>query len=313
MAGKRQHILPKFLLKGFASRIAGDKVYAWVYRKDGKIFETNIDNIAVEKLFYEGTEGESADTEITNLEGDFALLLDELRTSQEYQKIYDPRIASLITHLAIRTKHLRESLRESTESMTLKMKEHLSGLKNLEELTSGNPRISPMQKKKLQSTINYLLDNFKISVPDMIKDSQIKMLQKNPIPKPRVEDYRNLHWFIYKTEVTLVLGDVGCVFETSGDKRFTSLASTKDGLKNIFLPISKNQILIGSSLSYVPSFDCELINKKTVKLSREFFIYPKKSSKSAELITSIGEESEIISKEKLNNIIRKSRSKHIDK
>jgi hypothetical protein len=68
MAGNRQHIFPRFLLKGFASRVAGREVFAWVYRKEAKVFETNIINIGVEKNFY-GREGDvSADAEITNLE-----------------------------------------------------------------------------------------------------------------------------------------------------------------------------------------------------------------------------------------------------
>jgi len=68
MAGKRHHILPRFLLKGFASRVQGEGVFSVVYRKDGKPFETNIEKISVEKHFY-GKEGEiSADEEITDLE-----------------------------------------------------------------------------------------------------------------------------------------------------------------------------------------------------------------------------------------------------
>ncbi|HXQ36271.1 MAG TPA: hypothetical protein VN843_19825, partial [Anaerolineales bacterium] len=31
MAGKRHHILPRFLLRGFASRVNGDRVFAHVY------------------------------------------------------------------------------------------------------------------------------------------------------------------------------------------------------------------------------------------------------------------------------------------
>jgi hypothetical protein len=44
MAGSKHHILPRFLLKGFASRIIPraekqDDVFVWVYRKEGKTFE----------------------------------------------------------------------------------------------------------------------------------------------------------------------------------------------------------------------------------------------------------------------------------
>jgi hypothetical protein len=41
MAGVRQHILPRFLLKGFASRLDALEVFTWVFRKGGNIFEAN--------------------------------------------------------------------------------------------------------------------------------------------------------------------------------------------------------------------------------------------------------------------------------
>jgi len=44
MAGIRQHILPRFLLKGFASKVVGQEVFTWVYREEGKFFESNIIN-----------------------------------------------------------------------------------------------------------------------------------------------------------------------------------------------------------------------------------------------------------------------------
>jgi len=75
----RQHILPRFLLKGFASRFQRGEIFTWIYRRGGKIVETNIKKVGVEKYFY-GKEGElSADAKITDLEQEYARLLDELR------------------------------------------------------------------------------------------------------------------------------------------------------------------------------------------------------------------------------------------
>jgi hypothetical protein len=52
MAGDRQHILPRFLLKGFASRIEGEKIYTWVYPRNSPPVEANIRKVGVEKHFY---------------------------------------------------------------------------------------------------------------------------------------------------------------------------------------------------------------------------------------------------------------------
>lgn len=69
MAGTQQHVLPRFLQKGFASRVKGEQVFTYVYRKGSdKPFEANTANVGVEKYFYETESGISADDEITNLD-----------------------------------------------------------------------------------------------------------------------------------------------------------------------------------------------------------------------------------------------------
>ena len=37
MAGKRQHTIPKFLLKGFAQTQKGKESYAWIFKKIGSV------------------------------------------------------------------------------------------------------------------------------------------------------------------------------------------------------------------------------------------------------------------------------------
>ena len=68
MSGAKQHILPKFLLKGFANRIKGNSIYTLVHRKDGQIFESNIKNICAERYFYGKEPDSSADADITKNE-----------------------------------------------------------------------------------------------------------------------------------------------------------------------------------------------------------------------------------------------------
>lgn len=120
MAGTRHHILPRFLLKGFASRVIPrankkDDVFAWVFRKGANPFEANIINVAVEKHFY-GKEGElNVDDEMTDIEGDFAIPLDELRARNDGYEITDNKVIEFITHLTARTKHLRDSLIDASE------------------------------------------------------------------------------------------------------------------------------------------------------------------------------------------------------
>lgn len=91
MAGIRHHILPRFFLKGFASKFVGQEAFTWVYRREGKIFEANILNVGVEKHFY-GKAGElNVDDEITDVERGFAILLDQLRRKDNAYEIRNQR------------------------------------------------------------------------------------------------------------------------------------------------------------------------------------------------------------------------------
>ena len=81
MAGRGHHTLPRFLQKGFASSgTRGDQVRTWVYRKGKPGFETNIVNVGKVRDFY-GKEAElNADEAITDLEGEYASIINEMRT-----------------------------------------------------------------------------------------------------------------------------------------------------------------------------------------------------------------------------------------
>jgi hypothetical protein len=84
MAGKRHHIIPRFLMKGFASRVDGENIFTWVYRKKSNPFEANTKNINIENYFY-GKENENAyaDDKITLLEKNkLSPLVNELRDSK---------------------------------------------------------------------------------------------------------------------------------------------------------------------------------------------------------------------------------------
>ncbi|MGA9771417.1 MAG: DUF4238 domain-containing protein [Blastocatellia bacterium] len=337
MAGKRQHIFPRFLLKGFASRISGEEVFTWVYRKEGKVFETNIINVSVEQYFY-GKQGEvTIDAEITELESEFGILLDELRRKNDQTPVSNLKVAELVTHLCIRTKHLRDSFRESSEFLIERISEYLFDTGNLKSIISNNPELIRNEFDKVvrqypflepfkdmvvnqgASTVAALLEQYKPGIqvfvqefiegsrdvlPRAVKEGHIKALAKGLVPEPRAEEYRLLEWFICKSGTPLILGDMGCLFETSGARRFKSINEKGDQLKNIFLPISSDRLLIGTSLSSVPEIDTNQINEILARCSREYFVCPESSSSKLDLIPLIGKESEIISGAEVEQLVK---------
>jgi hypothetical protein len=336
MAGKRQHILPRFLLKGFASRVQDEKVFTWVFRKGGSPFETATENVSVEKHFY-GKQGElSADDEITNLEGGYAQLVDTLRGEKDATQVNDPRIADFIAHLIVRTKQLRESFRESAEYVLEQFSDYLSDFDNFKQLVVRNPKLvreelvkilkdipvpdwqkgmllelmelhastlMDEQKSELEKMIQSLFEEVKSILPKAFREGHIKSLAKNPVPKPRADEYRELKWFVRETSRPLILGDIGCLFEIVGERRFKPIDDKGDNIKNIVLPVSSQKLLVGTSFSFVPQIDIKVLNTAIAKCSYEYFVSSESPPEKVALAVSIGSWSGILSKKEKEQLL----------
>lgn len=340
MSGSRHHVIPKFLLKGFSSKVKGKEIYTWFYRKDKEPFETTIKNISVARNFY-GKEGEvSVDCEITYLESRYAQLIDKLRNQDGLQEIFDPKLPEFIAHLCVRTKHLRDSvimasddlLDISSELLTNPEKIKIILLnyfkvnpqallieldKRLEEASITNvdktqileillqkiPSEIERQKVAIAFLMKQTIQEFKSLIPTTVKEAHINALLMEVVPILRAEEYRNLRWFVYKSDIPLILGDIGCLFEIDGRKRFKSINDTNDKIKNIFLPISTNTVIIGTSLSDLSNIRMEILNECIAKLSREFFVCSDNSINILNLASLLGEKTELIAKEEIEEIV----------
>ncbi|MDP2047225.1 MAG: DUF4238 domain-containing protein, partial [Deltaproteobacteria bacterium] len=181
MAGNKQHILPRFLLKGFTSRTEGEKKFTWVYPRNSPPVEANIRKVCVEKHFY-GKQGElSVDEDITKFENEYAPLLDELREYPERIEIIDPRVPILITHLITRTKHIREIFRDLSEIIVEKLSEYFSDFNNIEAMFLGKFGKAEMEKKfrEIEGSRSYrrkFKKQFKKKLPPFLHSNRNEML-----------------------------------------------------------------------------------------------------------------------------------------
>lgn len=141
-------------------------------------------------------------------------------------------------------------------------------------------------------------------IPSMTKEAHIKTLAKSLIPEPRVEDYQQLNWFVCKSDEPLIVGDVGCLFEVAGKKKFISLSGKEDDLKSIYLPISSDTLVVGTASTTMPQIDSRAINENSAKISREFFVCLDSSPEFKKLLTVIGEEAEIFSNNEIEQLVR---------
>jgi hypothetical protein len=115
MAGERQHFLPRFLLKGFASRTARQQYYTWVFQKGKPPFESNILNIGLAKNFYTHRDDIDADATITAQEEILSNHVQDLRRCPSHTPVDSVKSAALVTNIVLRTKSLRQAFQDPTE------------------------------------------------------------------------------------------------------------------------------------------------------------------------------------------------------
>ena len=90
MAGKRQHYIPRFLLKKFSSRSHKQKYFAWYFYKGSKPEEVSIRDIGLSKHFYSKAEPGSLDDIITKREGEYdkvITLIKEKKIKKQEKKV----------------------------------------------------------------------------------------------------------------------------------------------------------------------------------------------------------------------------------
>jgi hypothetical protein len=318
MVEDRYAVLPTGLLEGFISRTTGNQKLTFLYEKGKKPIETNISNLGLG----------SANIP---LENEFAGLFDRLRETKEQTEILDSRVPEFLQQLSAQACHTRNRLRQSPEFLFEKLYEFMLDSHNLQALILHNSELIKEHFDRASAYIPALkfykgvlqlepaaliafLSRYR-SMTEMAmqtfvakyKPVIIEKLKSNPIQTwPTSEhqpNYQSLRWLICKSETPLILGDAGCIFETAGAESFKSLLNKDDVIKNVFLPVSHNQMLIGTSLPAVPHIDFHFLNEATAKSSEKFFVSSKNSSEHTRLIPFIGKESQIISKKELERFL----------
>lgn len=121
MSGRKQHYIPRYVLKGFASQTKLDQWQAQTYLKSGRAFVTNINNIAASRDFYSGPN----DVVDVALADDAITQQEELLSAQWAQILSLPNNAAVdstlaarhVGHLAFRTRPTREEANRAIASL----------------------------------------------------------------------------------------------------------------------------------------------------------------------------------------------------
>ncbi len=148
------------------------------------------------------------------------------------------------------------------------------------------------------------LELFSNKIPELVKTSHIKTLEKDTVSKVFLEITKDYSWkLFYYEDHTLILGDVGVIGSFLPEGKYMSLLFFKKNLKDVFLPISKNHLLVGSSaLETHPPPTTTQINEAVSKLCRKYFISARNDMQTQMLADFIGGKSSIVSDEDVNRL-----------
>src|SRR5690349_21399368 len=113
MAGKRQHYVPRLLQRGFLDDPTAEAERTWLHRVACPAKLVGIRDVGVEDWFYskKGLLGEKTlDDAITDFEGGLAKDVASLREAHPQCVVECRFAAKTVTHLVMRTAHLRQTI-----------------------------------------------------------------------------------------------------------------------------------------------------------------------------------------------------------
>jgi hypothetical protein len=338
MAGRRHHILPRFLLKGFAKETKRDQVYTWLYAKGRSPVPANILNIAVESDFYGKPEADvNADQAITEIEKSYVSLVENLRQAP-LGPVKEATIGSWIAHLSARTKHLRMSFEESGVQLVDEMAKLLSDGDRFETIMLAKmadktffreqirtalpahlrtpameesllplmqkmaPEFLAQNRAQIAVTMLEIMRQFRTAISEAAVTGQNRALLKMSLETPRSELFQRLDWRVENRNEALILGDSGALFLLKGDPVFHPYPEDSKNIAAIYLPLAKHRLLIGTTRPEEEGIDTAVLNVAAVRCSREFYVSALGPEEHGHFVTAIGLDAVFFSRERIEEV-----------
>lgn len=339
MSGTRHHFIPRFLQKGFVSHVNNDEFYTWVFRKNSEPYNSNIIKSGVEKRFYSIGDDKQLDDDITEVETDFADLVNSCREKNQIEPTQFELAGRFFAHLEIRTRHIRQNFLNTTDYLLNRLLDYLDNPKIgeifLRQNMMKNPSIVgdalkaeikkqgipdeyfylfsplvehfaskmvPTMANELQKAVPQIRSFIKTGLKDLAKRGQLKALNRGLWPDMKVDLYKNMNFQVRNFEnKTLPLGDSALFFNVQEERKFKPFLEKNDSLIAAILPISSQQILCCSIGDY--EIDSEKLKKAIVECSLEYFIVNEKNFEYLELSKSISQNAHFLTERQAEKII----------
>lgn len=335
MAGRRQHYIPRFLQMGFISRQKKKQFYTFVYHKNREPFECNLTNVGLENDFYGNPQECEADENITKSETIYFKFIESLRKIGENTDLNAEECSAFLSHMYIRGKSTRTSIQEMGETFYSASKNKIRKFPDqkaffLHLVKTNRKEIAKQLLTELPSNLNNLqkmlltkhcldkpeawieqvsgkdlsgitsdFDQIIQNIPNISKESHYKALEECTTSTGVTQKLKLFNWHLLcHNESDYIFGDVGPICWNDNEGKFKKLIFINNEISNIFMPISKNQLLTGNKESThrkIPNVN--EVNEAIAKLSREFFICPSNGSEIKKISKHIGKEGDLVGEE----------------
>ena len=306
MAGRRHHILPRFLLKGFAKEVRSEQIYTWEYAKGRRPLPANINNVGVEGDYYGSPSDDvQADAAITELERTYGSLVEGLRTIPA-GPVRDLRVASFVAHLSARTKNLRLAFQEGADQLmeelgnlagdedrlvdVLRPKIVNEAYLRTEVLKQVPQKLTPAMERQLMPMMRPLAERFLLenkgqiarqmalaiqllrgAIAQTAATGQNRAMLRFDGETPKAKLWEQLHWRTETRTEPLLLGDSGCLFALEGDPQLHPYPEDPKNIATLYLPLTKGLLLVGSARRDAPAADTATLNEAAACCSRYFY------------------------------------------
>jgi len=308
MSGRRQHFVPQFLQRGFASRRKGGASKCWVYMPDKAPFECSTRNIGVSRDFYSGPDDTAVDDLISDAEANmYSGIVKTLREAEDPSGIAPEEVYSLLAHFQTRSKNLRSSLSYVSHLMMKKLLTDFSDINHLREQTYQlllkepervlsklelpNHQFDPASQEliiaglrtnirngNLDDMVYQLASFLKTKIPEtqsmMEKGAALGQQKALSLGAAPTAIFKKLEMLDFSIEryLNLPLGDSMIVYEIAGTKKpsHRTFIYNKDEVRMVMLPISSTQALVG--LANNVQFRADRMKRAVMECSSEFFI-----------------------------------------
>jgi hypothetical protein len=296
--------------------------------------------VGVEDYFYSDSSDTSLDDSITELETEeLSGAVDQIRYGA-LGRISSIDIPKLISHLEVRSRHLRAGFLDNNEKLWSMTAERLQAPGLLRELFRSRDRNHPMSilnttREQFKSqhlpialaeplaritahTLANATDDFfapfwkallpiieqvvKPKLRDIVKSAHLNALEKSISPEIRAQQYQQLTFRLVEiVSNDLLLGDSAVLFHVKGPRNFKPFLDKDDIIVAVFLPLSPNRIVVGTDSEY--TVQTQSLRAEIVRCSHNFFIASEYSAANARLVTEIGTNALPLSDEDLREIV----------